>query len=75
MKDKRSTSGACLCNRSTDVENLNMAVNQKSGNLTKQENHEKQGFQIQQPLSNFSNFNAYNIHFFQLSPYINYCQL
>ncbi|RHN44880.1 putative ribosomal protein L15e [Medicago truncatula] len=23
---------------------MNMAVNQKSGNLTKQENHEKQGF-------------------------------
>jgi len=44
MKDKRSTSGACLCNTSTDVENLNMAVNQKSGNLTRQENHEQQGF-------------------------------
>jgi hypothetical protein len=68
MKDKRSTSGACLCNRSTDVENLNMAVNQKSGNLTKQENHEKQGFQIQQPQVTFQISMPIIYTFFSLVP-------
>jgi hypothetical protein len=44
MKDKRSTSGACSRDTLANVENLNMAVNQKSGNLTKQENHVQEGF-------------------------------
>lgn len=43
MKDKRSTSGACSCDRSANVENLNMTVNQKSGKLTQQENNEQHG--------------------------------